>query len=106
MSEEQLRRVKALSAAQTVFLKAYLSGKISSAAALIEDTLRLIESKGASSDPQLTTIRSNLAALKVHELEVWLSSPQSAYLSSLPAGRSEKGGEHRTNRVGCPARQP
>lgn len=63
--------MKALSAAQTMFLKAYLSGKISSAATLIEDTLKLIESKGASGDPQLNTIRSNLAALKVHELEVW-----------------------------------
>ena len=62
--------MKQLSAAQTTFLKAYLSKKISSASSLIEETLRLIESKGASNDPQLTSIRSNLAALKVHELEV------------------------------------
>jgi hypothetical protein len=70
MSDNQLRRLKQLSAAQTIFLKAYLSKKVAGAAALIEETVKLIEAKGAANDDRLASIRSNLAALKIHELDV------------------------------------
>lgn len=72
MSEEKLQRLKQLSAAQTLFLKAYLNKKIGGVSSVIEDTLNLLESKGVPDQQKVFSIRSNLAALKLGELEVRL----------------------------------
>lgn len=70
MSEDQFRRLKQLSKAQTMFLKAYVAQKITSAASLVDETLKLLEMhKSANNEAQLSTLRTNLLALKVRELE-------------------------------------
>jgi hypothetical protein len=71
MSEDQLRRLKRLSEVQTQFLKAYMSKRLASAAAIVRESLRLLDdAKGAGNPAAVSKIKADLAALNLDQFEV------------------------------------